>query len=97
MEVAASGDTFVLADILDYDPPGRITLAWHPGKTTAPTHSEITFTATGPHSAHIRVVHSEGAAALGADWPARAALFSKGWTAVLAGVATYIETEGQEQ
>ncbi len=92
-ERAPNGEEFVLADVLVCDPPHELRLAWHPGKITAPTQTVITFTAQGPHEAVVRVEHTEGAAALGAHWSSRAALFNNGWTKVLAALSTFIERE----
>lgn len=89
MEIAANGDVFVLADVIACDPPHQMILAWHPGKINAPTRTVVTFEEQGPHGALVRVAHSEGDAALGDQWEHRAALFSKGWAAVLAALDTY--------
>lgn len=93
VETATNGDVFVLADIVACDPPHQLILAWHPGKIAAPTRTVVSFTRQGPHEAFVRVTHSEGDAALGDQWQHRAALFSKGWTAVLAALYTFTEQD----
>jgi uncharacterized protein YndB with AHSA1/START domain len=94
IETATTGEEFILADVLACERPFSITLAWHPGKITAPTQTHITFQETGPHQAHVRVEHSEATAALGDQWDSRAALFNKGWQVVLAAMDHFI-TEGK--
>jgi len=89
LEIAMNGDVFVLADVVACDPPHQLVLAWHPGKIAAPTKTVITFTEQGPHNAFVRVTHSEGDADLGDQWEHRAALFARGWTAVLAALDTF--------
>lgn len=93
-EHAPSGEVFVWADVLHIDPPHEIRIAWHPGKITEPTQTLITFTADGPHGAQVKVVHTEGEAALGDQWSHRAALFNAGWGAVLPAFADFIHQEG---
>lgn len=94
LEITAAGDRFVWANTLSADQPRAITLAWHPGKKYHPTTTKISFEAIGPHETHISLEHSEGEADLGADWSTRAALFSRGWTAVLRALHDFIKTEG---
>lgn len=96
VERAANGEVFVIADIVACDPPHHITLSWHPGKITEPTLTVVTFSASGPQETHVRVVHSEGNADLRETWALRAALFNKGWTAVLNAISAFVNQEGQE-
>lgn len=93
IEQAANGERFVLADIVAIEPPHQIELAWHPGKLTNPTRTLVTFSADGAHRANVVVTHSEGHAAMGDAWPQRAALFDKGWNAVLAALDDFIKLE----
>ena len=96
MERAANGEVFVIADVVACDPPQQVTLSWHPGKITEPTQTVVTFSASGPNETHVRVVHSEGNGGLGENWAHRAALFNKGWSAVLTAISAIINQEGQE-
>ena len=92
-EVSQGGEVFVLADVLEIDAPGSMTLAWHPGKISQPTETTITFTAVAGKCTEVVVVHREADAALGDAWPSRAAMFEKGWQAVLAGLMDWINQE----
>ena len=96
VERSANGEVFVIADVVACDPPQQVTLSWHPGKITEPTQTVVTFSASGPNETHVRVVHSEGNGGLGENWAHRAALFNKGWSAVLTAISAIINQEGQE-
>ncbi len=96
-EISNSGERFIWADLTDIDRPHTVELAWHPGKNTHPTKTEIVFQAVGPHETRIQLTHSEGHSDLGTDWPKRAALFDRGWTAVLAAIHEFIETERERE
>lgn len=92
IERGPNGEEFTFADILRIDPPHQMILAWHPGKITAPTQTTVTFRPAGDGQTTVRVLHEEANAALGAAWPARAAMFDKGWTAILAALKERIDT-----
>ena len=91
IERSPNGEAFVLADVTVCTPPHRIELDWHPGKITAPTKTVVTFKALSDAEVRVTVTHSEGAAKLGAEWPTRAALFDRGWSAVLTEFKNFIE------
>lgn len=88
-ERATSGEENDLGQVLTCDPPHSITYTWNPGKISGPTHVDVQFAADGDATI-VTVVHSEGAADMGAHWPDRAALFEHGWTAVLAAFTDHI-------
>lgn len=95
-ELGPNGARFSFADITAIDAPNTLVLAWHPGKSSAPTQTDIAFEALGPHETRITVTHTEGEAALGNEWPKRAILFNRGWLAVLNAVQELIEKEGKQ-
>jgi uncharacterized protein YndB with AHSA1/START domain len=82
LERAASGEERELGRVLLCDPPHRISYTWHPGAVTGPTRVDVSFAEDGADTV-VRVVHSEGDAAVGDAWPERAALFARGWDLVL--------------
>lgn len=96
-EVSDTGDKFVWADLIQVDPPTSLVFAWHPGKNTTPTRTDILFQSFGRHATRILLTHSEGDAALGPDWSKRAILFNRGWTAVLTAIQGFIKTEGERR
>jgi uncharacterized protein YndB with AHSA1/START domain len=81
-ERAASGEERELGEVIACDPPHRISYTWRPGAITGPTRVDVSFAEDGAETV-VRVLHSEGDAALGDAWPERAALFAKGWDLVL--------------
>ena len=89
VERAENGDEATIGDVLDSDPPHWLRLSWHLGKISAPTHVTVTFQADGAQTL-VAVHHAEGDSAMGDQWPARAAMFDRGWTAVLAALAEFI-------
>lgn len=90
VELAADGRTAHLGDVVACEPPKRIVYTWTPGALTAPTTVEVCFAPDGEHTTVV-VTHSEGESALGARWPDRVALFTKGWETVLPAFAAHIE------
>ena len=69
------------ADVLEWDPPRRFRLAWHPNESGLSTDVEVSFT---PTDAGTRVVLTHrGWEILGADAAAARASYSEGWVGVL--------------
>lgn len=81
-----------LGAIVAWEPPGRLVYTWWPGALQRPTTVEVRFESEG-ESTRVRIVHSEGDAALGEKWPERAALFERGWSTVLPAFARCVEGE----
>ena len=87
---------FVLGEVLEFTPPEALRFTWHPGKLSSPTEVSVRFVAEG-ETTQVLIEHSEGSAAMGEQWPERAALFVAGWTRVLAALDAHIlsSTQGQ--
>ena len=59
IETMADGSTSVWGTITHWEPPHRVAFSWHAGTPAAEaTHVEVTFTADGPASTLVRVVHT---------------------------------------
>ena len=65
-----------------WEPPTRLVYTWWPGALEQPTRVEVCFEMRGD-ATRVAIIHSEGESGLGERWPERAALFEKGWNAVL--------------
>jgi uncharacterized protein YndB with AHSA1/START domain len=82
-ERASSGEEAELGTVLVCEPPHRISYTWRPGAITEPTRVDIHFQRQGGETV-VEVLHSEADSKLGDAWPERVALFTRGWTHVLA-------------
>jgi hypothetical protein len=80
-EVWSNGDEADWADVLEWDPPHRFRLAWHPNESGLSTDVEVTFV---PVEAGTKVdlVH-RGWEILGDDAIAAHKSYSGGWLVVL--------------
>jgi uncharacterized protein YndB with AHSA1/START domain len=59
VETLADGSTSVWGTVTDWEPPHRVAFTWHAGTPVAEaTRVEVTFTAEGPASTVVRLVHS---------------------------------------
>jgi uncharacterized protein YndB with AHSA1/START domain len=59
VETLADGTTSVWGTVTDWEPPHRVAFSWHAGTPAAEaTRIEVTFTADGPASTVVRLVHS---------------------------------------
>ena len=59
VETAADGRTSVWGTVTVWEPPHCVAFTWHPGAVeTEATHVEVTFTADGPGSTLVRLIHS---------------------------------------
>jgi uncharacterized protein YndB with AHSA1/START domain len=83
VERADDGSENVLGVVIAVERPHLLRYAWNPGRGTGPTDVEVRFTAQGDETL-VEVTHREGDSGLADLWPARVALFDKGWSAVLA-------------
>jgi uncharacterized protein YndB with AHSA1/START domain len=87
-ERSPDGKEATLGEIVRCEPPHRISYTWYPGALREPTLVEVDFAEEGEETI-VRVVHSEAESALGAAWPSRVALFTRGWELVLAAFAAF--------
>jgi uncharacterized protein YndB with AHSA1/START domain len=92
LERATSGEEADLGRVIAWDPPRELAYTWTPGSITGPTTVAIRFVADGGET-WIEVTHSEGAAAMGDEWPRRAERFDRSWEQVLPAFERGIETE----
>jgi uncharacterized protein YndB with AHSA1/START domain len=59
IETLADGTTSVWGTITQWEPPHRVAFTWHAGTPEAEaTRVDVTFTAEGPGSTAVRLVHS---------------------------------------
>ena len=85
-EVWDDGTRRKWADVLAWDPPRTLTLAWGPGgfyDGREPTTVVVTFTETGPGTTELRLVHS-GWEVWAAEARATRDDYDGGWIEVLA-------------
>lgn len=90
VEIAEGGEEVELGRVLAWDPPRALSYTWRPGAITGPTTVEVRFAAEGDATL-VSIVHSEGEAAMGAEWPRRAERFDRSWDQVLPALARGIE------
>jgi uncharacterized protein YndB with AHSA1/START domain len=86
VERGADGSENVLGVVVTVQRPLLLRYAWNPGRGAGPTDVEVRFTAIdldGAMGTLVEVIHREGDSGLSDLWPARVALFDKGWSAVL--------------
>lgn len=88
-ETHSENGEFVLGEVKVSSPPMELNFSWHPGKLKHPTDVWIRFLAVGDDTP-IEIEHYEGSAAMGEQWPERAAMFDRGWTSVLANLKDQI-------
>lgn len=82
VEVRASGEEAHWADVLEWEPPRRVVLAWKPSPDSpAPTELEVTFTSRGSGT-RVEVEH-RGWERLGALADEARAGYDSGWKTVL--------------
>ena len=81
VEKLADGTTTTWGEILQWQPPSRVVMTWHPGADAGPAQTQVavTFEST-PDGTLVRLEHS--------GWervePARRAGYGTGWDVVLA-------------
>ena len=87
--VERSGDrSSVWAEVLEWDPPSGLRLAWHPGSDRAKaTDLRVSFTQDGDQTL-VRVEH--GGWEILADPAAAANEYGQGWPGVLGGFASFV-------
>ncbi len=83
------GTEWTMATVRAVEPPALLVLDWYPGSPGPPTSVEVRFIATGAGT-DIQVTHRP-LLETKSIWPQRAALFERGWNAVLNSVKTYAE------
>jgi len=93
VERNGAGDEWTMARLIAFEPPNAIAMDWFPGSPDAATRVEISFRPEGSGTL-ISIVHSAPPGAAEAVWPARVALFERGWTAVLSRLSTHISDGG---
>jgi uncharacterized protein YndB with AHSA1/START domain len=80
VETLSDGSTTTWGEVLEWQPPVRVVLTWHPGEDSGPeqTHVAITFETTSSGT-RVRLEHS--------GWervePARRVSYETGWDSVL--------------
>ena len=82
-EIARDGRTAPWGTIVDWDPPHRFSMTWHPGSERAQaTLLEVAFAPAAAGGSRIRLVHS-GWMARGEQAPAVREGYDGGWVRVL--------------
>ena len=84
VETAPDGTEFVWGEVLDWDPPRRLRLTWHPGRPAGPaaTEVELSVVPLPGGGSRVEVVHT--------GWERTSApdrlrdSYDKGWVDVLA-------------
>ena len=89
IERSQSGNAWSMARIVERDEPERLQLDWYPGSATAPTHVEISFSATADGTL-VTIVHRALSAEAQAIWSLRVVTFAKGWDTVLPALQQFI-------
>jgi len=90
VERSPSGEEAELGAVVRWEPPGRLTYTWFPGAISGPTLVDVRFVEDGD-ATRVEVTHHEGEAGLGEHWASRAAMFERGWGAVLPAFARFLE------
>jgi len=81
-ETSPTDEVSVWGEILDWQPPVRLSLTWHPGTTPAAADTvEVGFTASGEDTTLVRLNHTGWER--DPDGAARRADYAVGWPAVL--------------
>lgn len=87
VETGPDGTESVWGQVLDWEPPHRLRLTWHPGRPDGPaTEVEVRFEPT-PDGTRVVLVH-RGWDALADPLGARTE-YERGWPIVLAGLAAH--------
>jgi len=86
---APDGTEWTMGEVTGIEPPRRLDLDWFPGSPAAPTSVEIRFADRGGGTV-VTVTHRP-LLETKSIWPERAALFTRGWEAVLPALKSYIE------
>lgn len=82
VEVSATGDENEWAEVLEWDPPSRFVLSWHPSRERSPSSRlEVEFQAAGAGTL-VRLTHS-GWEAFGDQSDAVRSNYESGWDVVL--------------
>ncbi len=87
VEVWDDGTRRQWAEVLAWDEPLALALAWNPGgwdEGAEPTRVDVTFTATGDGSTEVRLVHT-GWEAWGDEAAQSRTGYAEGWPVVLSG------------
>jgi uncharacterized protein YndB with AHSA1/START domain len=92
LEKTPDGQEVRLGNVLRFEPPHTLDYTWFPGAIGKPTLVRVSFVEE-PDAVLVTVTHSEGESALGAEWPKRAARFSKSWEEVLPALAEFVTSE----
>ena len=93
IEVWDDGTRRRWAEVLAWDEPAALALAWNPGgwdEGAAPTRVDVTFTATRDGSTEVRLVHT-GWEAWGDQASESRAGYAEGWPLVLSGYVAAFE------
>ena len=92
VEYSADGRESVWGTVLDWEPPGRMSFTWHPGRPPAGAgRVTVTFTAVGEQT--LVVLHHEGWEGY-ADPLAARQEYDSGWPRVLAEFVAGVATSG---
>jgi uncharacterized protein YndB with AHSA1/START domain len=94
LERGPDGSDWVIGTITSFEPPEHLSFDWFPGSPAAPTTVDIAFREASAGT-EIAITHralSEGAIAA---WPAKVALFERGWDAILPALGRHIAVNAQ--
>ena len=93
VETARDGTQHVWGTVLAWEPPHRIAMTWHAGRSEdTAQHIEVTFSSVPDGATVLRLVHS-GWERLGDDGPGQRARYVPGWDLVLVRYAELAATE----
>jgi uncharacterized protein YndB with AHSA1/START domain len=93
IERSTSGDQGVWAEVLEWSPPHRLVLSWHPGhRPEEATRVEVDFTIDEDGTAVVLTHH--GWEVLDDRAAEAAATYGSGWVSVLAGFASVAGSQG---
>ncbi len=81
-ERADDGREQELGRVTEWEPPHRVAYTWRPGAIDRPTEVEVLFSTDGAATT-VRVIHREGDAGMGQQWPSRAQKFDAAWRHLL--------------
>jgi uncharacterized protein YndB with AHSA1/START domain len=82
-ETVRDGTEHTWGTLLEWDPPARIALTWHPGRApSTEQHLEVTFKPHDGGRTIVRLVHS-GWERLGKAGPEGRESYGRGWDVVL--------------
>jgi uncharacterized protein YndB with AHSA1/START domain len=90
VETAPDGTEHVWGEVLDWEPPQRVRLTWHPGGPAGPDVTEVEFLVAGADGgSRVEIVH-RGWERLDDPAAGRAA-YEQGWPVVLAPLAQLLD------